>query len=135
MAPPTTADEDAAVARVDAAYGQRDVAAITAELKAHLSSARVVSRSCHALLGDTLVRAAAASADVLLLVLEAVRRHVEYGEVPANACLLAAELVKSNTVLAGVAVEREALQLALARHEECSGHSPRHNYCSSPPDF
>ena len=113
MATPA-AEEDAAVARVEAAYGQRDVAAIKTELAANLSSARVSSRSFDALFHDAMAPAAAATADVLLLVLEAVRRHADCAEVTSNAWLLTAQLFSKNNALVSTAVENGALELALA---------------------
>ena len=100
---------------MDAAYGQHDVLTITAELAAHLlSSELVVARCCTALLHPTLARAAAASADVLVLVLEALRRHAECIEVNLIAWALATKIVGINTALAAPAVENGALELALA---------------------
>ena len=80
----------------------------------HISSARVVTGCCDALFEDTLTSLAAASADVLLLVLEAVRRHADCGEITWKAWLLAGKLVKLNTSLGKPAVEGGALELALA---------------------
>lgn len=76
--PPPSADEKAAVARVKAAYGQHDVVAITTELTGHLTSAHVVS-NCFAALFQ--LAHAAASVDVLLLVLDATQRHADCVEV------------------------------------------------------
>lgn len=119
MATLTGNDEDAALVRVDAGLGQHDVVAITAVLAAHLGSACVVVRCCQALRDDT-IASAAASADVLLLVLEAVRRHAESGEVTLSAWALTAELVCLNFALATPAVEGGALELALASVDDAS---------------
>lgn len=107
-------EEHAALNRVTAARGQHDVAAITAELTAHLSSANITSVCCDAMLGDTLAPAAAATADVLLLALEAVRRHPGCVKVISTAWLLSSKLVHVNNALGRTAVEGGALELALS---------------------
>ena len=110
----SAAEEDAAVARVEAAYGRHDLAAIRVELAANLPSARVSSRCFDALVHEAVAPAVAATVEVLLLVLEAVRRHAECVEVTKSAWLLAAQLVSNNATLATPAVENGALELVLA---------------------
>lgn len=65
----------AALARVDTANAQNDAAGITRELAALPGSELVVARCCEALQKTENARAAAASSDALLLVLQALRRH------------------------------------------------------------
>ena len=65
----------AALARVDDADARHDVAAITRELASLPGAELVVLRCCEALQNEENARAAAASANVLLVLLQALRDH------------------------------------------------------------
>ena len=107
--------EAAALARVAAADAEHEVAAIMTELRAWLSSELVVVRCCEAL--EENAQAAAASADALLLVLEALRRHAHWRR-HAHSVVQAAWYALNALLLKGAngeaAVEHGALELAVA---------------------
>ena len=106
----------AALARVHDADARRDAALITRELKAWLGSEFVVLRCCEALQNVENARAADASADALLLVLEALRRHARCAAV-VNAAWGAVTLLQKGTNAKAIrtwAIEHGALELAVA---------------------
>ena len=100
------------LAREDAAEARNEVTAITKELAAQLDSELVVARCCKALQNDKL-SLAAASPDVLLLVLNALRRHASCAAVTEEAwCALSwLPIYRANEE---AAVEHGLLELALA---------------------
>ena len=108
----SSADEDAALARVETANAEHDAAAITRELEALLGSERVVLRCCEALQNDETARAAAASPGVLLLLLKALRRHASFAVVAAAWRAMHMLLLHGGDSEA--VVEHGALELALA---------------------
>ena len=104
----------AALACVDDADARHDAAAIIRELAALPGSELVVARCCEALTKNENARAAAASADALFLVLEALRRHAScVAVVEAAWCALNLLLKNGESLLMEAAVEHGAMELAL----------------------